>query len=167
MNTLSLKEHVAPERAFRDALGLFGSGVVIAAADDGYRAHGLTVASFCSVSLKPQLCLLCISDDSPFISVARGVNAFSVHVLAASQMETARIFAYSPPEERVTHLERRVDAPPIVPGSLAGFDFQLHAEHPGGDHRIIVGELTGLRVSEAGGAALGWARGALGPLKVG
>ncbi|MCI4663952.1 MAG: flavin reductase family protein [Neomegalonema sp.] len=157
----------APERAFRDALGQFASGVVIAAADDGYRAHGLTVASFCSVSLSPQLCLLCVSATSPFISIVRGVGAFSTHVLAASQKELAQIFAYRPAEERVALLERRVDAPPVVPKALVGFDFRLHADHPGGDHRILVGELTDLRASTDGESALGWARGQLGPLSIG
>lgn len=156
----------APERAFRNALGLFASGVVIAAADDGYRAHGLTVASFCSVSLRPQLCLLCVTETSPFLPIMRGVGAFSVHVLAAAQEQTARLFASGAPEDRVAALERRIDAPPIAPGSLAGFDFRLHAEHAGGDHRIIVGELTALRVAEPPAPALGWSRGALGALEI-
>ncbi len=156
----------APERDFRDALGLFASGVVIAAADDGYRAHGLTVASFCSVSLRPQLCLICVKTTSPFLSVLRGVGAFSVHVLAASQEPVARLFAHRPAEERVAALERRVDAPPLVLGALAGLDFRLYAEHPAGDHKIVVGELTALRISDAPGPALGWARGALGRLEI-
>lgn len=156
----------APEREFRDALGLFASGVVIVAADDGYRAHGLTVASFCSVSLDPQLCLICVAAQSPFLSVMRGVGAFSAHVLSAEQAELARIFARRPADERIAALERRTDAPPILNGALAGFDFRLHAEHPGGDHRIIVGELTALRLAPDAGAALGWSRGALGALEI-
>ena len=166
MATVDTTDQTAPERAFRDALGLFASGVVIAAADDGYRAHGLTVASFCSVSLNPQLCLLCVSSKSPFLPIMRGVGAFSTHILSAAQEDLARLFAFSPAEDRVAALERRTDMPPIISGALAGFDFRLHAEHPGGDHSIVVGELTGLRMSENRSKALGWARGALGPLSV-
>lgn len=159
----------ASERDFRDALGLFASGVTIAAADDGYRAHGLTVASFCSVSLNPQLCLICVSGKSAFIPIVRGVGAFSVHVLSEAQKDKATTFAYGPAEERVAALERRVDAPPILPDALVGFDFRLAAEHPGGDHSIFVGELTALRTSGDGTntGALGWARGELGPIKIG
>lgn len=159
-------EPAAAERAFRDALGLFASGVVIAAADDGYRAHGLTVASFCSVSLAPQLCLACVTETSPFLTVMRGVGAFSVHVLAARQEAIARLFAERPAEERAAAMERRVDAPPIIPGALAGFDFRLHAEYSGGDHRIVVGELAALRMGDASEPSLGWSRGALGRLSV-
>lgn len=161
--------HLPPaisERDFRDALGLFASGVVIAAADDGYRAHALTVASFCSVSLRPQLCLLCVTDTSAFIPIMRGVGAFSVHILSGEQEAVARLFASRPVEERVAALERRTDAPPRVPGALAGFDFRLFAEHPGGDHRIIIGELVDLRVADSPAPVLGWSRGTLGPMSI-
>ena len=169
MATQSKRRPAAPERAFRDALGLFASGVAVAAADDGYRAHALTIASFCSVSLKPQLCLICVKESSAFLPVVRGVGAFSVHIMAAAQEETAKLFAFGAAEERLAALERRTDAPPRVQGALAGLDFELHAEHPGGDHAIIVGELTALRLADDAQAtpALGWARGALGRLTIG
>ncbi|MEL6317734.1 MAG: flavin reductase family protein, partial [Pseudomonadota bacterium] len=147
------------ERAFRDAMAAFPTGVTIVCADDGSAAHGLTVASFSSLSLEPPQILICVRAASPFLPIARAAGGFAVHVLARAQKATAEMFAGGDAAARAAMMTRVAGRPPRLEGALARFECGLAADHPGGDHRILIGEVKALE--RAGGAeaeALTWWR---------
>lgn len=158
------------QRAFRDAMSLFASGVTVIAADDGAEAHAMTAASFASVSLEPPLGLVCVSLRSPLLPILRRAGRFAVHILAADQAETALLCASGPHDQRRALLDRapgpRPERAPILPGALARFEMALHAEHPGGDHAVVLGRVLAITAvdRETAPAPLSWWRGQLGAL---
>lgn len=144
---------------FRDAMSLLPAGVTVVTADDGWRLHGVTVSSFTSVSLEPPLLLVCVKNDSALPPIARSAEAFAVHILAGDQEDVAMRFATAAPEERAAAMTRLSRRPPDVPGALVRFECRLAAEHPGGDHAILIGEVTSLRIEETDApSALNWWR---------
>src|SRR6202163_3509067 len=83
-------------RDFRNALGMFATGVTIitAAAADG-KPYGLTCNSFASVSLNPPLVLWSLGMFSQGLSIFQNASHFTVNVLGASQQALASQFAKS------------------------------------------------------------------------
>jgi flavin reductase (DIM6/NTAB) family NADH-FMN oxidoreductase RutF len=134
-------------KAFRQALGQFATGVtVVATVDAGGRPRGLTVSSFCSVSLDPPLVLVCVDNRSETHSAFAATGLFGVSVLAEHQQEVSRRFATLGPAKNDFEFAWGPRGAPLVPGALAQIECRLHAEHGAGDHRIYVGEVLFLRV---------------------
>lgn len=99
--------------AFRHALGRFASGVcVITTRTPAGQALGVTISSFCSVSLDPPLVLFCLGKNTNnFAAYARHTD-FAVNVLAENQIELSENFA-SKSEDKfdgVAFEEERADA---------------------------------------------------------
>jgi flavin reductase (DIM6/NTAB) family NADH-FMN oxidoreductase RutF len=125
-------------------MGCFATGITIvtAIAPDGTPV-GLTANSFTSVSLDPPLLLVCIANTAGTAPILREGSHFGVNVLQTSQQQTSNRFAgkgedrfaatpWGPGEEGV----------PLLDGSLVSFECRSHAVHEGGDHFILVGEVT-------------------------
>ena len=79
-------------------------------------------------------------------------GVFAVSVLDRSQEFLADRFAgLAPlPDARFTGVPHRLAAGgcPILTSALAWFDCRVHAAHDGGDHLIVVGEVTALGLGE-------------------
>jgi flavin reductase (DIM6/NTAB) family NADH-FMN oxidoreductase RutF len=134
------------EAAFRRALGQFASGVtVVTTRDSGGRALGLTVSSFCSVSLAPPLVLVCIDHRSEANGGMRESGLFAVSVLAEGQEDVSRRFALPGPakSEGFAFLEGRLGLP-LVPGALAHVECRVRSFHDEGDHAVWVGAVFAL-----------------------
>src|SRR4051812_48625790 len=77
-----------------DIMAAFPSGVVVVTAtDEQGTPRGLTAISFCSVSLEPPLCLVCVSSHSRTLPVIEQSGGFVVNVLRADQEPLAERFA--------------------------------------------------------------------------
>src|SRR5579872_6467316 len=83
-------------RQFRDALGLFPTGiaVVTAATDDG-SAGGLTVNSFTSVSLDPPLIMVALARTISSFEIFERASHFAVSLLREDQRHVSAAFAKS------------------------------------------------------------------------
>ena len=132
--------------SFRRALGQFASGVTVVTARgaDG-EPLGLTVSSFCSVSLHPPLVLVCIDRRSDANEGLRDTRHFAVSVLSEEQEDVSRRFA-SPGQDKLegfAFLEGRHGLP-LVPGALAHVQCKVHSRHEEGDHFVWVGEVIAL-----------------------
>ena len=135
-------------RAFRDALGRFATGVAfVTAAADGEPA-GLIVNSLASVSLEPPLVSFCPARNSLTWSRMRRTGRFGVNVLGR-QHERFALRATPPGADRFGGLEWEAGrgGVPLLTDALASLDCELVAEHPAGDHWIVVGRVDDLRVS--------------------
>ena len=139
-------------RAFRNALGVFPTGVTVITtrdADTG-RAVGLTVSSFNSVSLQPRLVLWSIARTSPNLDQFAVGKRHVIHVLAHDQGELARRFA-NPKLDKfdgvsLTHdLE---DAPPVLEGVAAHFECETESLLEGGDHWIVLSRVHDYQTHE-------------------
>jgi flavin reductase (DIM6/NTAB) family NADH-FMN oxidoreductase RutF len=135
-------------RELRDAFGTFTTGVTVVTGvrPDG-EPVGVTVNSFTSVSLQPPLILWCLANESPSVGAFAPGAPFAVHVLTQEQLDMARHFARRGREKFDVDAHWRSDPrPPHLADSLCRLDCRVHAVHPGGDHRIVIGEvLSALR----------------------
>ena len=135
-------------RAFRDALGRFATGVAfITAAPDG-EPTGLIVNSLASVSLEPPLVSFCPSRSSLTWCRMRRAGRFGVNVLGR-QHEPFVERATRPDADRFAGLdwEPGHGGVPLLTDALASFEFETIAEHPTGDHWIVVGQVDNLCTS--------------------
>jgi flavin reductase (DIM6/NTAB) family NADH-FMN oxidoreductase RutF len=131
---------------FRKALGQFASGVtVVTTLDKDGSPLGLTVSSFCSVSLDPPLVLVCIDNRSETHDGFEASGVFGVSILAESQEEWSHRFAFGGAEKFTgVDLEKGAHRVPLVPGALAHIECRVTATLPAGDHTIYVGEVLRL-----------------------
>ena len=144
--------HAPPRdaRALRDALGRFATGVAfVTAAPDG-EPTGLIVNSLVSVSLEPPLVSFCPSRSSLTWCRMRRAGRFGVNVLGR-QHERFVSRATPPGSDRFAGLdwEPGNGGVPLLTDALASFEFETLAEHPTGDHWIVVGQIDNLRISLA------------------
>jgi flavin reductase (DIM6/NTAB) family NADH-FMN oxidoreductase RutF len=134
---------VIDPRDLRNALAGFPTGVTVvtARAADGQLA-GVTVNSFCSVSLSPPLLLWCLSKTAPSRRVFTEASHFVIHVLAADQMHLSKRFC-SPATDKFASLEfaEGLGGAPVINGTVATFECRLDQQHEGGDHLILIGEV--------------------------
>jgi 3-hydroxy-9,10-secoandrosta-1,3,5(10)-triene-9,17-dione monooxygenase reductase component len=135
-------------RAFRDALGRFPTGVAfVTAVPDGEPA-GLIVSSLTSVSLEPPLLSFCPSRGSLTWSRMRRTQRFGVNVLGRRHERFARS-ASRPGADRFAVLdwEPGPGGVPLVTDALAALECDIVAEHPAGDHWIVVGHVHSILIS--------------------
>ena len=139
----------APDaRAFRDALGKFATGVAfVTAAPDG-EPTGLIVNSLTSVSLEPPLISFCPSRSSLTWSRIRRTGRFGVNILAQHHEPFAKR-ATPAGADRFAGLnwELGLSGVPLLTDALAALQCQIVAEHPTGDHWIVIGQVDDLRIS--------------------
>lgn len=130
-------------RQFRDALGMFATGVTIVTtrAPDGLPI-GLTANSFNSVSLDPPLVLWSLSQAAASLPAFRAGSHYAIHVLATDQRELAERFA-ARGADRWSGLESQPGAGgvPLIPGCAATFECFNRSRYDEGDHVIFVGEV--------------------------
>ena len=130
-------------RDLRRALAGFPTGVTVvtARAPDG-RLAGVTVNSFCSVSLAPPLLLWCLSKNAPSCSIFAAASHFAIHVLAADQKHLSKRFS-SPSTDKFAELEFSdgLGLAPVIDGTVATFECRRAEQHAGGDHLILIGEV--------------------------
>lgn len=148
-----VSENPLDSRAFRDALGLYPTGVaVVTAANGGETSHmGITVNSFTAVSLDPPLVLWCIDRRSrrhdPFVSAP----GFTVSILSAEHRAISARLA-GPGEhslDGLTLLETDL-GPPALADCLAVFECAREAVMPGGDHSVLIGRVLRFHRPEQG-----------------
>jgi flavin reductase (DIM6/NTAB) family NADH-FMN oxidoreductase RutF len=151
-------------KAFRNALGSYGTGVaIVTACDLNGTKIGMTINSFASVSLNPPLILWSVQNDSPSSQGFRDADHFAVTILSVEQQSIASKFARTSDDKFTdTPFTLNDEGVPLLEGGLAQFECRTYARYPGGDHEILVGEV--LRFRTAGGTALGFLAGRFMPL---
>ena len=133
---------------FRQVMGRFATGVTVVTAKSPKGVAGLTVNTFCSVSLNPPLILVCIDLNSQTLPYIRESGAYAVNMLTIEQEHLSRCFA-TPSLERYERFcgaeyTEAVTGSPIIVGVLAFVDARVVAEYPGGDHVIFLGEVVAM-----------------------
>lgn len=129
----------------RGVLGHFCSGVVVvtSAAPDG--PVGFTCQSFASLSLEPPLVAFFASHRSTSWPRIRDVGRFCVNVLASDHVELSTRFAVSGGDKFAgVRWSTAPSGAPILDGVCAWLDCTLEAEHPGGDHHMVVARVEAL-----------------------
>lgn len=140
------------ERALRDALGRFATGVTVITAPGASGPVGITANSFTSLSLDPALVLWAPARASRRFDVFAAARHFAIHVLGAEQAALGRHFSRDGLDFDLPGVQQNAEGVPILPGCLAHFECRQEALHAGGDHAIVVGRV--LRASLREGAPL-------------
>jgi len=136
------------ERSLRTALGRFATGVAfITAAIDGKPA-GLIVNSLASVSLEPPLVSFCPSRSSLTWSRMRRTGCFAVNVLGRRHEGFAKRATPAGADRFAgVHWEPGRTGVPVLTDAVAALECEIVAEHPAGDHWIVIGRVERLRTS--------------------
>jgi uncharacterized protein (DUF849 family)/flavin reductase (DIM6/NTAB) family NADH-FMN oxidoreductase RutF len=139
----SVRPVANPERDFRNALGVFGTGVtVITTRDSEGEPHGLTVNSFAAVSLQPRLILWSQALAAPSWQAFSRATHFAVNVLAQEQLDLCRRFARAAPDKFAgVAFTDGLGGVPLLAGAAASLECLASARMPGGDHVIHLGEV--------------------------
>src|SRR5215211_6268191 len=136
------------ERSFRDALGRFATGVAFVTAAPEGEPIGLIVNSLTSVSLEPPLVSFSPARSSLTWSRMRRAGRFGVNVLGR-QHEQFTIRATPAGADRFAGLDWTLGrgGTPLLTDALAVLECDIVAEHPAGDHWIVVGRVDNLRIA--------------------
>ncbi|USA43746.1 flavin reductase family protein [Spongiibacter taiwanensis] len=135
---------------FRDALGHFASGItVITSCVDG-QPVGFTCQSFYSVSVSPPLVSFSVMSSSLSYPKIRRAGRFAVNILSGEQISTSNQFARKGADKwRGIAWQTSPMGNPVLGGSLHWLDCEIQAEHPAGDHLIVIGEVKAITPTRA------------------
>lgn len=125
-------------RAFRDALGQFGTGVTVVTCATPSGPIGITANSFASVSLDPPLVLWSPAKTSSRYPLFMAADHFAVHVIGADQDALCRGFARAADAFDGQDWETCPKGVPLLNGALARFECTTQDVHDAGDHSIVV-----------------------------
>lgn len=134
-------------RSFRNTMGQFCTGVVIATGALRGEPAGFAAQSFVSLSLDPPLIGLCPGKSSSSWPKLRDSGKFCINVLASDQKAVCDIMAKTG-IDKFAALKWRAGktGSPILDGVVAYIDCELEAEHDAGDHTIAIGRVVDLAV---------------------
>lgn len=132
---------------FKKLLSQFPAGATIVTYKDGDHYGGLTISSFCSVSLNPPLVLICVDRRAYSHDRIRDAGAYAVNVCAAGMEPLARKFAshdvHKP--DLIASLPHTISelGAPLLDDAVARLDCKIVDAHPGGDHTVFIAEVEG------------------------
>lgn len=137
--------NVSPDD-FKGALGSWAAGVTIVTTKQDDLVYGITVSSFSSLSVDPLLIIVCIAKSNKLADMVVDTKKFAVSILAEGQDDISNAFSKSgrdplPEFEGITTITAETGCP-IIDGSIAYLDCELHEALEGGDHIIAVGRVV-------------------------
>lgn len=139
------------EQAFREVMGHFPTGVVAVTACDGQGQAAMTLQSFQSLSLNPQLVLISVTKTSTSWPTIRRIGSFAITVLSTQQSEIARAFS-RPGADKFANVdleESRMFRHPVPAGGAAVIECRIRDIFDGGDHDIVVAEVHSLELGKS------------------
>ena len=129
-------------REYRNAVGCFATGVtIVTTLDHDGEKIGITANAF------------------------ESCRHFNVNVLHEDQMDLSNTFARSSADkwEGVEHAYGE-NGCPVFEGALAVLECDKHAMYEGGDHLIMIGEVTGMKYDNGDSRPLLYYKGAYGKI---
>jgi flavin reductase ActVB len=138
--------------AFKQAMGSFPSGVVVATTVDAAgRRWGFTASSFSSVSLDPPLILVCPAKTAECYTAFTAASRFAVNVLSSADEAVARRFATRGAAKfEGDDFVAGAHGLPLLRNAVAALVCRKFADHDCGDHSVIVGEVQSVQLAPGG-----------------
>lgn len=135
------------DRMFRNAMGMFATGVTVITTTTENEVHGMTANAFMSVSLTPKLVLISIGEKARMLNKIKQSNKFVVNLLSNQQKEISMQFA--------GQLKEQVDVDfiwsndlPLIKDSLASIVCDVYSYQVAGDHTLFIGEVKELVLND-------------------
>ncbi|MCI2808266.1 flavin reductase family protein [Eoetvoesiella caeni] len=130
-----------PKPDLRHAFGRFPTGIAVVTMLDGEgMPYGATINSFVSVSMAPPMISWNVVRGSLAHSTVSQARRFVINVLAKDQRSLAQKMT-GPVAERFTDVQYRPSewGLPVIDGTLAAFECNVHSMVTAGDHDIVLG----------------------------
>ena len=148
-----MAEKSPQEQLFRAVMSRFATGVTVVTTMSGGRPFGLTVSSFCSVSLEPRLVLVSIDQAALSRPHVADSGVFAVNILSSQQQFLADRFAGRGPlvDGKFDGVPYRTvtTGSPILEGALGWVDCRVVDRVPAGDHVLFIGEVVETGIDES------------------
>ncbi|UCD40743.1 MAG: flavin reductase [Chloroflexota bacterium] len=139
---------------FRKVMRQWASGVCVVTTNYFDVYHGMTVSSFSSVSIEPQLVTISLMKNSRTHDFVLDAKIFGITVLSETQKEISKIFAGLTPEteNRFDGLETwtLVTGSPFLKEGLAFLDCRLIDVDDFGTNSLFIGEVVAAKVGNGG-----------------
>lgn len=134
-------------RELRNAFGKFATGVTVVTCrtPDG-TPHGATVNAFTAVSLDPPLAQVTLIRGNKAAQYLED-QPFAINIMAADQLEVCLNFAGKPMAQAPAW--RSEEGIPVLCGNAATLECRPWRIYDGGDHIIVIGEVTDIEISDA------------------
>ncbi len=149
---LFLKFMVASNDLFKELMRRFAAGVTLVTFNENKKFGGLTVSSFCSLSMDPPLVLICIDRKIVSHDSLEKTDTFGVNICNSEQGKLAWDFANSKIDknELIKSLPHTLTelGTPLLDGCLATMECKITQKYDGGDHTIFIGQVEEGKVDE-------------------
>lgn len=135
------------EKVFKEVMGNYPTGVtVVTTVNEEGMPLGLTVNSFASVSLDPQLILWSIDKRVSSYDSILNSGKFAVHVLAENQADICSLFA-TKGTDRFSNCEWKLSENnlPIIENVAGVLQCTTYQTIDAGDHTILIGEVMDIQ----------------------
>jgi flavin reductase (DIM6/NTAB) family NADH-FMN oxidoreductase RutF len=116
--------------------------------------HGMTVSSFTSVSLEPQVVTISLAKSSRTHDLIQSAGSFGITILSTDQQNISELFAGQTTEtedrfkgQEILTLETGA---PFIKAGLAFLDCNVIAVHDFGTNSLFIGEVAAARAGESG-----------------
>ncbi len=149
-----LKKYEVGPQTYRDAMARFAGAVHVVTTDGTAEKRGATIIATCSVSDSPPTILVCLNRENTKNDAFIRNGVFALNTLSRDQQALAEGFSGItglPPEERFSLAEWDVIATgaPTLIGGLAVFDCEIIDTKDHATHRILFGQVRGIRIGDA------------------
>ena len=136
---------VASNDLFKELMRRFTAGVTLVTFNENEKFGGLTVSSFCSLSMDPPLVLICIDRKITSHDSLEKTDTFGVNICNSEQGKLAWDFANSniDKNELIKSLPHTLTklGTPLLDGCLATMECKITQKYDGGDHTIFIGQV--------------------------
>lgn len=126
-------------------------GVYVIGVSHGDKISGFTAAWVMQVSFDPLLLAVSIHPGHASYPLLTGSGVFSVNVLPRGGEDLARHFGRGDVTDKLAAIgwRRGASGTPLLDAAAAYFECELCHDYPAGDHRLVVGRVTGGGVLDA------------------
>lgn len=135
------------DRAFRNAMGKFATGVTVITTKADDEIRGMTANAFMSVSLNPKLITISIDNNANMLKKIQKSGKFAVNILSEQQKDISMHFAGQTNEDREIDFDFINDVP-VVKNSLVSIACSVDRSYEVGDHTLFIGSVVEFDVNE-------------------
>ena len=130
---------------FKELMRRFAAGVTLVTFNENDKFGGLTVSSFCSLSMNPPLVLICIDRKIVSHESLKNSDTFGINICNSNQGKLAWDFANSNVDknELIKSLPHTLTdlGTPLLEDCLTSIECKITERHEGGDHTIFIGQV--------------------------
>lgn len=141
---------------FRDAVSYWATGVAVLAVREEDDVEAITITAFTPLSADPPLVLACVGNDAAALYMVLETGRFTISLLGVDDRRAASAFAQRLPLEPSRFA---AEGDPVLQGAPVSLVCRLWEAHPGGDHRILIGQVERVVRGAEGAPLLYYRRG--------